>query len=72
MLCSYISSLPWDTPALLLADKQLELLARLMTWVNAAIDFYRRAKAWVLSQGALTLAILVLVVALLLRWLGWV
>lgn len=53
------------------ADKHLELMARLMGWVNAAIDMYRRTKAWVLSQGALALAILVLIVALLLRWLGW-
>jgi len=33
---------------------------------------YQRAKAWVLSQGALMLAVLVLVVAVLLRWLGWI
>lgn len=53
------------------ADKHLEMMAKLMAWINAAIDFYRRAKAWVLSQGALAVAVLVLVVALLLRWLGW-
>ena len=54
------------------ADKHLELIARLMGWVNGALDTYRRAKAWALSQGALMLALLVLVVALLLRWLGWI
>lgn len=59
-------------PTTLPADKHLELIARLMGWANAALDFYRRAKAWVLSQGALTLAVLVLLIALLLRWLGWV
>lgn len=53
------------------ADKHLELIARVMGWANAALDAYRRAKAFVLSQGGLALAILVLVVALLLRWLGW-
>lgn len=43
-----------------------------MAWANAALDFYRRAKAWAMSQGALTLAVVVLLIALLLRWLGWV
>ncbi len=54
------------------ADKHLELIARLMGWFNAVVATYRRAKAWALSQGALALAILVLVVAVLLRLLGWV
>lgn len=54
------------------ADKQLEVVARLVGWFNAAVAAYQRARAWVLSQGALALAILVLVVAVLLRLLGWI
>jgi hypothetical protein len=54
------------------ADKQLELIARLMSYVNAVLNAYRRARDWVFSQGALALAVLVLLAALLLRWLGWV
>lgn len=60
------------TPYLLPADKHLELIARLMGWFNAVVATYRRAKAWALSQGALALAILVLVVAVLLRLVGWI
>lgn len=65
------AGLTWTAPVLVSADKHLELMAKLMAWINATIDFYRRAKAWVLSQGALALAVLILVVALLLRWLDW-
>ena len=54
------------------ADKHLEIIARVMAFVNALLTAYRRAKAWALSQGALAIAIAVLVVALVLRWLGWV
>ncbi|KAL4458511.1 hypothetical protein ABPG75_013376 [Micractinium tetrahymenae] len=54
------------------SDKHLELIARLLRWFNAVVAAYQRAKAWVMSQGALTLAALVLVVAVLLRLLGWI
>lgn len=54
------------------ADKHLELIARLMAWFNAVLDAYRRAKAWVMSQGGLAVAVLVLLMAVLLRWLGWI
>lgn len=50
----------------------MELIARLMSYVNAVLNAYRRARDWVFSQGALALAVAVLLVALLLRWLGWV
>ncbi|PSC71444.1 outer envelope 61-like [Micractinium conductrix] len=54
------------------SDKHLELIARLMAWVNTVIGAWRTAKAWVMSQGALALALLILLVAVLLRWLGWI
>lgn len=53
------------------ADKHLEWIARLMAVANAVLDAFRRAKAWAMSQGALVAAIAVLLLALLLRWLGW-
>jgi hypothetical protein len=46
-------------------------MARLMGYVNAALAAYRRAKEWVFSQGALAVALLVLIIAVLLKWLGW-
>lgn len=42
-----------------------------MAVANAVLDAFRRAKAWAMSQGALVAAIAVLLLALLLRWLGW-
>lgn len=53
------------------SDKHLELIARLMSYVNAVVAMYRRTKAVVMSQGALALALAVLLLAVLLRWLGW-
>lgn len=53
------------------ADKHLEWIARLMGCVNAVLDGFRAAKAWAMSQGALALAVAVLLLAILLRWLGW-
>lgn len=41
-------------------------------YLNRVIDAYQRTKALVLSQGLLVLALVALVVAVLLRWLGWV
>ncbi len=46
-------------------------MAKLLGYFNAVTVAYRRAKARVLSQGALTLAVLVLLIGLLLRLLGW-
>ena len=36
------------------------------------VEMYSRAKRFILSQGALVLAVAVLLLAVLLRWLGWI
>jgi hypothetical protein len=53
------------------SDRQLELLARLASVVNGAIDAYQRARAWARTNAALALALLALLLALFLRWRGW-
>ena len=53
------------------SDKQLAWIARLTALINFIIDAYQRVKAWALSNGAMTVAVVVLLVVLLLRWLGW-
>lgn len=70
MRLAYLHLTPPPSPSSS-ADKHLELIARLMGGFNAALDAYRALKAWLLSQGALALAVAVLLLALLLRWLGW-
>jgi tetratricopeptide (TPR) repeat protein len=53
------------------SDKQLEWIAKLSGIVNAIIDTYQRMKAWAMSNGALTVALVLLIVFLICRWLGW-
>jgi predicted RND superfamily exporter protein len=53
------------------SDTQLEWIAKLSGIVNAIIDTYQRMKAWALSNGALTVALILLVVFFIFRWLGW-
>ena len=55
-----------------MSESHMELLAKLTRWVNRAIDAYQAAKAALLSQGLLVLALLVLLLAVVLRWAGWV
>lgn len=56
---------------LLSSDKHLELLSKLMRYYNAAAEAYARFRAWLASNGALALALLIIVIAVLLKWLGW-
>jgi predicted negative regulator of RcsB-dependent stress response len=53
------------------SDKQLEWIARLSGAVNAIIDTYQRMKAWAISNGAMTLALILLLIFLFCRWVGW-
>jgi hypothetical protein len=55
-----------------MSEQQMQLLARMTGYVNRAIDLYQRAKAMVLSRGLLVLSLLVLLLAVLLRWAGWI
>jgi len=54
------------------SDKHLQWIASTMRVINVVVDAYLQAKAWAMGNGALSLAILVLLIALLLRWLGWI
>ncbi|KAL4535283.1 hypothetical protein Ndes2526B_g06183 [Nannochloris sp. 'desiccata'] len=53
------------------SDKQLEWIAKLSGIVNLIIDTYQRMKAWALSNGAMSVALILLLVFLIFRWLGW-
>lgn len=53
------------------SDRQLEWIARIMAVVNFIVATYQRARAWAMSNGALVVAIVLLLVALFLRWRGW-
>lgn len=53
------------------SDTHVELLARLFRYYNRVVAAYQAARAWVASNAVLALGIIVLVLALLLRWLGW-
>ena len=66
---SHTSRLP---PLLLPADSQLELIARVVGWLNAVMDAFQGARAWLVARPAVLAALAVLLLALLLRWLGWV
>ena len=59
-------------PLLLPADSQLELIARVVGWLNAVMDAFQGARAWLVARPAVLAALAVLLLALLLRWLGWV
>ncbi|GAB4821916.1 hypothetical protein N2152v2_008962 [Parachlorella kessleri] len=54
-----------------MSEQHIQMLARLTGYLNRAIDLYQSAKALVLSQGLLVLSLAMLLLAVLLRWLGW-
>jgi len=53
------------------SEKQLEWIAKLSGVLNVIIDTYQRMKAWASSNGALSVALILLIVFLIFRWLGW-
>jgi tetratricopeptide (TPR) repeat protein len=53
------------------SDRQLEWVARAARGYSAAVDGWRRARALAASSAALVAAVLVLLLALFLRWRGW-
>ena len=53
------------------SDRHLELIAKLMRCYNAVMAAYQQLRAWIVSNGALAVALLVLLLALLLKWLGF-
>lgn len=55
-----------------MSDQQMEALARITRYINILIDAFQKAKAFVLSQGLMVAALMVLLLAILLRWLGWI
>jgi len=54
-----------------LDDKQLELIGRLIRGVSTVAVMYKKTKAWMASNAMVVLALVILVLGLLLRWLGW-
>jgi hypothetical protein len=53
------------------SDMQLEWIARLTAIVNFIIDLYQRMRAWAVSNGAMAVALVLLILFLFCRWLGW-
>ena len=54
-----------------LSDRQVLFITAVMAWLQRGAAAYSAARAWLRSQGALALAAAVLLLALLLRRLGW-
>lgn len=54
-----------------ISDTHLHIISRLMKVINAVIGVYNSVKAFATSHAAMTMAIVVLVIAVVLRWLGW-
>ena len=53
------------------SEKQLEWIAKLSAVVNAIIDTYQRVRAWAVSNAAMSIALILLLVFLICRWMGW-
>jgi hypothetical protein len=53
------------------SERQLAWVARLAALVNFLLDAYQRARAWAAANAALALALAALVLAIFLRWRGW-
>lgn len=53
------------------SEKQLEWIAKLSAVVNAIIDTYQRVRAWAVSNAAMSIALILLIVFLICRWMGW-
>lgn len=54
-----------------ISEKHLNIVAKMMWIINILIEFYHKVKGFVTSHGAMVMALVVLVVALFLRWMGW-
>lgn len=54
-----------------LDDKQLEWIGRLIKGVSTVMMMYKKTRAWMSGNAMVVLALAILVVGLLLRWLGW-
>jgi hypothetical protein len=55
-----------------MSDSQLEWMTKVAAWMGMAAEAVQRVRRWARSHGALVVALVVLLLAVLLRWLGWV
>ena len=55
-----------------MSDAQMEKLLTTMSWLQSAANAVQRTKRKIMENSLLCLALAFLLVALLLRWLGWV
>lgn len=53
------------------SDKHLEIIAKIVAFLQAVYAMYLRVKSVVLGNSGMQYALIVLVIALILRWLGW-
>ncbi len=54
-----------------MSDTQMNLMIKVATTAQKGARVYRKARAFLASRAALVLAVVVLLVAFLLRWLGY-
>ena len=47
-------------------------VARLAAVINWIIDVYSKVKAWAMSNGAMAIALVLLIMVVLMRLFGWV
>ena len=52
--------------------RTLEWVARLAAVINWIIDVYSKVKAWAMSNGAMAIALVLLIMVVLMRLFGWV
>lgn len=55
-----------------ISDNQLAWVAKITAIINTIIMIYQTIKAWIFSQNAMLIAVLVLLLALFIRYLGWI